>query len=92
MSLAKPDTHFFVPLGNKKWFLDLGISNVIEADWWDEYTIANEKQEFKIGCTPCQHFSGRSLTDRNKTLWSSWVLLANKKRFFFGGYVKLLIK
>ncbi|KAJ3088229.1 hypothetical protein HK102_009239 [Quaeritorhiza haematococci] len=33
--LASPKTWFFVPLGNKKWFLDLGIQNVIEADCCD---------------------------------------------------------
>lgn len=31
-----PNCHFFVPLGNKKWFLDSGIKNVTEMDWWDE--------------------------------------------------------
>lgn len=27
---------FFVPLGNRKWFLDSGLKNVTEMDWWDE--------------------------------------------------------
>lgn len=31
---------FFVPLGNREWFLSLGLSigedRVIELDWWDE--------------------------------------------------------
>ncbi|ERF76227.1 hypothetical protein EPUS_04304 [Endocarpon pusillum Z07020] len=31
-----PNCHFFAPLGNKKWFLDAGINNVTEMDWWDE--------------------------------------------------------
>ena len=26
----------FVPLNQKEWFEDLGISNVIEIDWWKE--------------------------------------------------------
>ena len=38
-----------------------------------------------VVCTPCQHFSGRGLLDRNKTLWASWVVDAKGKRFFFGG-------
>ncbi|KAJ3043750.1 hypothetical protein HDV00_004156 [Rhizophlyctis rosea] len=87
--LAKPDTWFFVPLGNKEWFLDLGITNVVECDWWDEYelTVAREGTEvaMTIAATPCQHFTGRSLTDRNKTLWSSWVVKANEISMFFGG-------
>lgn len=87
---------FFVPLGNKKWFTDLGIDNCIEADWDDEHLIKkNDSTSYTIGylfpiwiisgCTPCQHFSGRSLTDRNMTLWSSWFLKTKHKRFFFGG-------
>ncbi|KAI8834754.1 beta-lactamase superfamily domain-containing protein [Chytriomyces cf. hyalinus JEL632] len=39
----------------------------------------------QITCTPCQHFSSRSLFDRNATLWSSWFLQTPTKRFFFGG-------
>lgn len=31
-----PNVHFFVPLGNKKWFHDSGISQVTELDWWEE--------------------------------------------------------
>lgn len=31
-----PNCHFFAPMGNKKWFLDTGIKNITEMDWWDE--------------------------------------------------------
>jgi N-acyl-phosphatidylethanolamine-hydrolysing phospholipase D len=30
-----PNTHFFAPLGNKKWFEKCGITNVTELDWWE---------------------------------------------------------
>lgn len=30
-----PNTHFFVPLGNKAWFESCGIHNVTELDWWE---------------------------------------------------------
>jgi N-acyl-phosphatidylethanolamine-hydrolysing phospholipase D len=36
-------------------------------------------------CLPCQHFSGRSLTDRNDTLWASWALIGPTQRCYFGG-------
>lgn len=29
-----PNIHFFVPLGLKKWFTNIGIHNVSELDWW----------------------------------------------------------
>ncbi|KIW80737.1 hypothetical protein Z517_07353 [Fonsecaea pedrosoi CBS 271.37] len=38
LEIAKhnPECHFFVPLGNKKWFSDSGIEKCTELDWWDE--------------------------------------------------------
>ena len=37
-----PGVHFFVPLGNKKWFEASGISNVTEMDWWDSKDVTLE--------------------------------------------------
>ncbi|EON64824.1 hypothetical protein W97_04058 [Coniosporium apollinis CBS 100218] len=34
-----PNTHFFVPLGNKQWFLKSGVENVTELDWWESRDI-----------------------------------------------------
>ncbi|KAK5140559.1 hypothetical protein LTR04_002948 [Oleoguttula sp. CCFEE 6159] len=34
-----PNVHYFVPLGNKKWFVDCGIHNVTELDWWESRNI-----------------------------------------------------
>lgn len=34
-----PNVHFFVPLGNKKWFLKCGFHNVTELDWWESRDI-----------------------------------------------------
>ncbi len=31
-----PQCHFFVPLGNKKWFKASGVEQCTELDWWDE--------------------------------------------------------
>jgi N-acyl-phosphatidylethanolamine-hydrolysing phospholipase D len=82
MQLAKnPNTKFFVPLRVRDWFEDRGISNVQEFDWWEGISYAG----LKIICTPTQHFSGRWLTDRDETLWCSWVVMGKKKRIFFGG-------
>jgi L-ascorbate metabolism protein UlaG (beta-lactamase superfamily) len=35
--------------------------------------------------TPAQHFSGRSLSDGDRTLWASWVIVAGDLRLFFSG-------
>jgi len=43
---------------------------------WDEHehSFHDNKSGVKVICTPCQHFTGRSLTDHYKTLWASWVI------------------
>ena len=82
LTLAKnTNTRFFVPLRIRDWFEDRGISNVEELDWWEGVTYKN----LKIICAPAQHFSGRWISDRNTTLWCSWVLLGKTRRLYFGG-------
>ena len=59
---------YFVPLGNKAWFAEQGISDVVEMDWWDRQSFRGLEVTF----TPVQHWSARGLTDRFQTLWGGW--------------------
>ena len=34
---------------------------------------------------PARHFSGRSLTDRNRRLWAGFVVAAGERRFYHAG-------
>ncbi len=72
---------FFVPLGLKAWFADQGISNVVELDWWESVQFLG----VRIQSVPTQHFSARSLFDRDETLWSGWVVDAGGFKFGFLG-------
>lgn len=74
-------TVFFVPLGLKAWFQDLGIRNVIELDWWEN----QQHMEIRITAVPVQHWSKRSFFSRNKTLWAGWVIGNKAFQFFFCG-------
>src|SRR5437667_1333385 len=79
----------FVPLGLKAWLGDLGITKVVEMDWWASQPLRG----LAVTCTPAQHSSGRGLRDQNLRLWSSWVVTGGGKRFFFAGdtgYTKAL--
>ncbi len=75
------NTIFYVPLGLKSWFGSLGVSNVIEMDWWDEYRAG----PVTIAAVPMQHWGKRSPFSRNRHLWASWVIFSEDFRFFFGG-------
>lgn len=77
---------FLVPLGLKRWFTDLGITRVIELDWWQHHTLAGAAGQVEVHCTPVQHWSARSLRDgRMQTLWAGWAVLAPDFHFYFAG-------
>ncbi|MDM5317041.1 MBL fold metallo-hydrolase [Fictibacillus sp. b24] len=74
---------FVVPLGVaghlKRWGVER--EQIKECNWWDEVEMAG----IGLVCTPARHFSGRSLTDRNSTLWCSWVLKGKDSKIYFSG-------
>ncbi|MEZ5741747.1 MAG: MBL fold metallo-hydrolase [Burkholderiaceae bacterium] len=73
---------FLVPLGLKAWFEARGIDTVRELDWWDETRVG----ELRVWFVPAQHWSARSLTDRNESLWGGWVIQdAQDYRVWFAG-------
>ncbi|KAJ7581790.1 N-acyl-phosphatidylethanolamine-hydrolyzing phospholipase D [Mycena floridula] len=80
LSKRKSPPHFFAPLGNQAYFRSLGIpdSHIHILDWWEGRRVEIEQPSSKttvdITCTPAQHFTGRGLTDRFKTLWASWTI------------------
>ncbi len=77
-------SHFVVPLGVGSYLKKCGVSTdkITEMNWWDEKVLPGG---LKIAATPSQHFSGRSLFNRNRTLWASWVIEGSKRKIFFSG-------
>jgi L-ascorbate metabolism protein UlaG (beta-lactamase superfamily) len=75
---------FIVPLAVGAELEDAGVpqDKIIEMDWWDELKL---DEQLTIVATPAQHFSGRGLTDRDKTLWASWVIKAPNHKIYFSG-------
>lgn len=74
---------FYVPLGVGAHLLAWGVpeEKIQEMNWGE--AVENEGVTFV--CTPARHFSGRSLTDRSTTLWSSWVIQSLQKNLYFSG-------
>ncbi|MBS7690823.1 MBL fold metallo-hydrolase [Pseudomonas lalucatii] len=54
---------------------------IVERDWWQSVSMGS----LTFTATPAQHFSGRGLTDRDETLWASWVIEGADARIFFSG-------
>jgi len=78
---AAGSPRFFVPLGLKTWFAGAGIRDAMELDWWD----AVDYKGLQFTLVPVQHWSARTLWDRDRTLWGGWVIEQPDFRFFFAG-------
>ncbi len=68
ISKKHPEAIFLVPAGDEKLLKRKKIKNVYNFDWWESI----EHKGFVITFTPVQHWSKRSLFDRNKSLWGGW--------------------
>ena len=74
------DSKVLLPLKLGKYFTNNGFSDVNEMDWYDEINI---NDNLKVTFLPAIHWSKRSLTDTNKSLWGSFLLNYNGKKILF---------
>ncbi len=74
---------YFVPLGVGVRLQGMGVApqRIQEFDWWQGGSHAG----LNFSAVPAQHFSGRSLWDRNSTLWVGWVLESGEQRIVYTG-------
>lgn len=81
--LAPKGSVFFVPLGVgaqlEQW--NVSANQIVELDWWE----SAEFRSLSLVCSPARHFSGRSLSAANKTLWASWTIIGPEHRLFYSG-------
>ena len=82
-TLASKVGMFLVPLKVGQVMRDWGVSaeKITELDWWESETVNG----IAYTLTPTQHFSGRGLTDRDSTLWGSWVIKSSENNVYFSG-------
>jgi L-ascorbate metabolism protein UlaG (beta-lactamase superfamily) len=71
--LALKVRRYFVPLGVKARLVDMGVP------------AEDVHDGVRVTAAPAQHFSGRTLTDRNRTLWASWVVQSGEQRIYYSG-------
>ena len=67
------------PLKLGKYFTKNGFNEVQEMDWYDQTKF----NDLKITLMPAVHWSKRTLTDTNKTLWGSFLIEYKDKKIFF---------
>ena len=81
LSKNNPKAIFLVPAGDEKLLKRKKIKNVYDFDWWKSI----EHKGFEITFTPVQHWSKRSLFDRNKSLWGGWFFKHKDYSFYHAG-------
>jgi L-ascorbate metabolism protein UlaG (beta-lactamase superfamily) len=85
LELAHRDVPFITSLGVGAHLAAWGIpeGRITELDWWERAEVP--RRGVTVTAAPSQHFSGRSVGDRNGTLWSSFAVRGPRHAFFFSG-------
>ena len=74
------------PLGYAPWLRRIGITNVIELDWWDQTRVETPAGALAVQATPAQHWTKRSPFSERTRLWSGFVVTAaERSRVYFCG-------
>jgi L-ascorbate metabolism protein UlaG (beta-lactamase superfamily) len=76
-----PAVRYFVPEGLGSWFRKNGLPQVTELRWWQQAQLGALSLTF----VPAQHWSRRSLSDTNETLWGGFVLEGGGRRVYHSG-------
>ncbi len=76
------DPLFITPLGVSAYLNEEGIRRTAELDWWQERPL---NDDITLASVPAQHFSGRGLSDRDKTLWCGYVVKTPSGNIYFAG-------
>src|SRR3989339_1266260 len=71
-----------VPLGNLDLMKETGIPRADELDWWQSVRLS---PDVTLTLVPAQHFSARTLWDRNKTLWGGFVVSGPSGNVYHAG-------
>ena len=72
------DAKVLVPLNLGKYFKN--YEDVNEMDWYD---YKNINSDLKVTLLPAVHWSKRSLTDTNKTLWGNFLIEYKNRKILF---------
>jgi len=77
---------FIVPLGLAAWMQGVGVSRVVELDWWERHTVRTTRGEAEVMLTPARHWSARTLLgDRMQSLWGGFAVLSPSFHLYYSG-------
>jgi L-ascorbate metabolism protein UlaG (beta-lactamase superfamily) len=83
VALAKKGTPIYTSLGVGAILEKWGIhkAQITELNWWQEADLGDG---FKLTSAPTRHFAGRSMFNRNETLWASFAIKGPVHNVYYG--------
>ena len=80
--LAQSSIPFICPIGVGAILENMGIAKnrITEMDWMDCINIG----DCKITALPARHFTGRSIINRNESLWASFAIKGHTHNIYYG--------
>lgn len=69
-------------LGNGGLLSSAGLASAQEFDWWQSVPLS---PDVSVTIVPAQHFSSRTLWDRNEALWGGFVISGSSGNVYFAG-------
>ncbi len=83
MALAKTGARFIVGMGVGAHLEYWGVprDQISELDWWEHVRVG----ALEIVSTPARHASGRTLWDRDATLWTGFAVIGAAHRVYYSG-------
>jgi N-acyl-phosphatidylethanolamine-hydrolysing phospholipase D len=81
LAARNPRLVLFAPLGHTDLLQTVGAARIVELDWGEWVHFAG----VEVHCLPARHWSRRGLFDMRRSLWSSWAVTSDDRRFFFAG-------
>ena len=77
------DTTFIVPLGVGAHLASWGVpeARIVELDWWEHAQVRG----LDVVATPARHASGRTVLDKDATLWAGYALVGPRHRAYYSG-------
>lgn len=85
LHLRHHNSRILVPQGDKKWFVWRGFKLVEEKMWWESSTYQQGNDAISFTFLPAHHWSQRSIFDRNRSLWGSWMIQYKDYTIYFAG-------
>jgi N-acyl-phosphatidylethanolamine-hydrolysing phospholipase D len=77
-----PDVPLIVADGHAAWLRRAGFRHVTELPWFDSAELA---PGIRVTATPAQHFTARTLCDRNRGHWCGWLVESNSATLWHAG-------